>query len=289
MHILMREIRYILRNERYTGDVVFQKTYTTETLPFQRKINKGEYNKYFIEDFNQPIITRETFNAVQKLFQERYKVRAYKPGEHPLSRTVVCGFCGSPCVVRYNNGKPSVSCRGHDQDAALCEIKPVQADTIHHAFQRLHYNLIHHPEILGYYLKQLQVTRKRQMLWGTDVISLNVKISEILSQTHTLTQLNKQGLVDPDIYITTSNQLAEQLRKAKQQKEKLLDREQINIIEQTQMIMDVLMEYSEAIDVFNEELFCELIDKIIVESITMIRVRLKNGLELPEEIERTVR
>ena len=111
----------------------------------------------------------------------------------------------------------------------------------------------------------------------------------ILSQTHTLTLLNKQGLVDSDIYISTSNQLAEQLRKAKQQKEILLNREQINIIEQTQMVMDVLTEYPQVDDKFNEELFCELIDKIIVESNTKIRFRLKNGLELPEAIERTVR
>ena len=282
-------IRYILRNERYTGDALLQKTYTTETLPFRRKINYGECTKYFIEDFNPRIITKETFDAAQRLLQERYKMRASKPGELPLSGNVVCGVCGAVCVVRYNKGRPYVSCRNHDQDATSCELKPVQADTIYHAFQRLHYNLIHHPEILGYYLKQLQVIRKRQMLWGTDLISLNVKISEILSQTHTLTLLNKQGLVDPDIYISTSNQLAEQLRKAKQQKEKLLDREQINIIEQTQMIMDILMEYPQVDDKFNEELFCELIDKIIVESNTKIRFRLKNGLELPEAIERTVR
>ena len=39
----------------------------------------------------------------------------------------------------------------------------------------------------------------------------------------------------------------------------------------------------------NGELFCELIEKIIVECNTKIRFRLKNGLELPESIERTVR
>jgi len=40
---------------------------------------------------------------------------------------------------------------------------------------------------------------------------------------------------------------------------------------------------------FDEELFCELIDKIIVESSMKIRFRLNNGMELPEHIERTVR
>ena len=182
-----------------------------------------------------------------------------------------------------------MSCRTHGQNTQLCGIKPVWVDTIYHAFLRLHYNLIHNPEILAYYLKQLHAIRKGQMLWGMDIVGLNTRISEILNQTHTLTMLNKQGLVDPDIYITTSNQLAERLRKAKQQRERLLDREKNTIIEQTQTIMDVLRDYPDVVDVFNEELFCELIDKIIVESNTKIRFRLKNGLELPEAIERTVR
>ena len=40
---------------------------------------------------------------------------------------------------------------------------------------------------------------------------------------------------------------------------------------------------------FDGELFGELIDKIIVESNERLRFRLKNGLELAESIERTVR
>ena len=43
------------------------------------------------------------------------------------------------------------------------------------------------------------------------------------------------------------------------------------------------------LEAFDEELFCELIDRIILQSNTKIRFRLKNGLELPESIERTVR
>lgn len=282
-------IRYILRNERYTGDAILQKTYTTEVLPYRRKTNRGECDKYYVEGYNPAVIEKDIFEAVQRLFQERYKLRGSKPGEHPLAGTVVCGICGSPCMVRNNKGKAYVSCRTHGQNTQLCGIKPVRVDTIYHAFLRLHYNLIHTPEILAYYLRQLYAIRKGQMLWGMDIVGLNTRISEILNQTHTLTMLNKQGLVDPDMYITTSNQLAEQHRKAKQQRERLLDREKNTIIERTQTIMDVLRDYPDVVDEFNEELFCELIDKIIVESNTKIRFRLKNGLELPEAIERTVR
>lgn len=40
---------------------------------------------------------------------------------------------------------------------------------------------------------------------------------------------------------------------------------------------------------FDGELFGQLIDKVIIESNTSLRFRLKNGLELREGIERTVR
>ena len=43
-------ILYILTNERYIGDELFQKRYTTDTLPFQKKINRGQKKQYYAED-----------------------------------------------------------------------------------------------------------------------------------------------------------------------------------------------------------------------------------------------
>ena len=86
-----------------------------------------------------------------------------------------------------------------------------------------------------------------------------------------------------------SNQLAEQLRKAKQQKESLQKREDNDLIETTGELLDTISAGPEMLDSFDEELFRELIDTITVESNTKIRFRLTNGLELPESIERMVR
>ena len=282
-------VRYILKNERYAGDAILQKTFTTETLPYRRKINNGQYDKYLLEGNNPAIITHELFDLVQKAFAERYKLRVSKHGELPLAGSVICGVCGAPFTSRLNKGNSYVSCRNHDQSASLCEIKPIRVSTIYQAFLRMHYNLRHNPEILEYQIKKLHVIQQRQMLWSPDIIALNKEISDLSSQNHTLAMLNQQGLVDPDTYIFTSNQLAQQLRNAKQQKEKLLNKENVNYIEQTQTVLEILMESPEWLETFDEELFCELIDKVIVESNTKIRFRLKNGLELPETIERTVR
>ena len=77
--------------------------------------------------------------------------------------------------------------------------------------------------------------------------------------------------------------------KAKQQKERLQHQEDDGIIEATEQLLDAINAGPAMLESFDEELFCELIDKVIVESNTKIRFRLKNGLELPETIERTVR
>lgn len=113
--------------------------------------------------------------------------------------------------------------------------------------------------------------------------------SDILDQSHTLSLLNRQGMVDPDIFITKNNQLAEQLRQAKQQKIRLQELESSETIDATRQTQEALLAGPEILDAFDEELFCELIDRITVQSNTQVRFRLKNGLELTESMERTVR
>lgn len=55
------------------------------------------------------------------------------------------------------------------------------------------------------------------------------------------------------------------------------------------IIIDLLEGGPEFLDSFDAELFGELVEKIIIESNDSVRFCLKNGLELRESIERTVR
>lgn len=135
----------------------------------------------------------------------------------------------------------------------------------------------------------LRAIRSRRMLWSMDIIELNKRISSITSQNQLLAMLKQQGGVDPDIFIARSNELAEQLRAAKQEKERLLDQEGDDTIARTKDLIEVLETGPEFLESFDGELFGELVDKIIVESNECLRFRLNNGLELTETIERTVR
>ena len=207
-----------------------------------------------------------------------------------LAGIATCEQCGCLMRVKKKGEQDYLICRTHNEDSESCPITQIPVATIYEAFLRLFFNLSRHgADILSEMIRNLHTIRNRQMLWHPDVVELNKRISDISNQIHTLTLLNKQGIVESDCFISKNNQLAEQLRKAKQQKEKLLDREDDEIIKQTKILLEVLEDGPEFMNQLDEELFCELIDKIIVESNTKIRFRLKNGLELPESIERTVR
>mgnify|MGYP001787109775 FL=1 len=104
-----------------------------------------------------------------------------------------------------------------------------------------------------------------------------------------LSHISKSGCVDSDIFISKSNKLTEQLRAAKQAKSRLLNQDGDDAIPCTQELITILKRGPETLHDFDGELFGQLIDKVIIESNTSLRFRLKNGLELRESIERTVR
>ena len=115
------------------------------------------------------------------------------------------------------------------------------------------------------------------------------KISDILSQVQFLTQLQQTGGVDPDTFISSNNKLSEQLRRLKQEKARLLDTDSDDLADRTRDLMDALEDGPDFLDGFDAELFDALVEKIIVDSNERLRFRLKNGLELLEQIERTRR
>lgn len=64
-------ILYILSNEKYIGDSVYQKTFTTNTLPYKKLQNSGQLNKYYIQNTHEAIISRDIFEKTQILIESR--------------------------------------------------------------------------------------------------------------------------------------------------------------------------------------------------------------------------
>jgi hypothetical protein len=58
----------MLQNEKYTGNAILQKNYSTDFLSKKRKVNNGEVLKYYVENRHPSIITKEQFDLGQEEF-----------------------------------------------------------------------------------------------------------------------------------------------------------------------------------------------------------------------------
>ena len=64
-------VRNILRNEKYCGDVLMQKTITIDYLSHTTKNNEGEVEQYFIADHHDAIISREMWDKAQEILDKQ--------------------------------------------------------------------------------------------------------------------------------------------------------------------------------------------------------------------------
>ena len=99
-------IRDMLCNERFTGDMLLQKTYTENCINKKVKKNRGEMAKYLITNNHPAIISKEIFNQVQEEMARRNSKsktsdlciteQGKYSGKFALTEILVCGECGSP-------------------------------------------------------------------------------------------------------------------------------------------------------------------------------------------------
>ena len=62
----------ILRNEKYCGNVLCQKTMTVDVFSHKAIKNTGQKTQYFIEGHHEPIILKSDWDRVQQMIDEKY-------------------------------------------------------------------------------------------------------------------------------------------------------------------------------------------------------------------------
>lgn len=270
--------RKSIKNEKYIGDALFQKTYTVDFLEKKRVPNNGLVSQYYVENSHEAIIPRELYMQVQEEMVRRAnlhsgqnrKKRVYS-SKYALSSIVYCSTCGDIYrrVVWNNRGKHSIvwrCCTRVEHGPGACN-----ADAIHESeLQNLVVRAIN--MALGQKDTMYDVLQRNveAVLTGTDGISLDeidARLEEL--QRELLNVANANGNYDSivdEIYRLREAKQNAQVEGATREgmKQRISEMQQF-FAEQTQDITE-----------YDEQLVRRLIEKITVYDEKVI-VEFKSG------------
>ena len=110
-------LQKILKNEKYIGDALLQKTYTVDFLEKKRVPNDGLMPQYYVENSHEAIIPRDVFMRVQEEMHRRANLHSGRQGKkrvysskYALSSIVYCSNCVFICSCRKRNYE---MCKGY--------------------------------------------------------------------------------------------------------------------------------------------------------------------------------
>lgn len=265
----------ILKNEKYQGDALLQKTYTVDFLTKKRVKNNGHAAQYYVEDSHPPIVSREEFAAVQLEFERRVNLRGYsKTGkskftsDYAFSGKLFCGNCGSKFRrTKWGKGKNQQIvwiCINHQMGGA-CDMKAVKEKAVEKAFLRVMNKAIGDKEA---FIPQ-DIYREDE----NTLERLQARIEELQQR---MMSLAKTGF-DVKEYVTLAGEIdlmREQMQRVKGQKTERVVREK-----RVRELRDYLMvqEYE-----FDEDLFRRVVEKVKVRSMVEVEFVFKAGVEVRE-------
>ena len=87
-------VNSILKNEKYKGDALLQKTYTENYLEHKIVKNDGQIPKYYVENNHPAIIDKDTWDQVQLEIKRRESIGAHYSSTDIFSSKLICGDCG---------------------------------------------------------------------------------------------------------------------------------------------------------------------------------------------------
>ncbi len=110
-----KTIRDMLKNEKYMGDTMLQKTFTEDFMTGKKSKNIGQRNRYYVKDSHPAIVSTEVFDMVQEEMAKRLrfirkedgfvKAGGKYNGKYLLGNLLVCGDCGASYRRRTERGK----------------------------------------------------------------------------------------------------------------------------------------------------------------------------------------
>lgn len=271
-------LQKILKNEKYIGDALLQKTYTVDFLEKKRVPNNGLVPQYYVENSHEAIIPRDLYMQVQEEMIRRAnlhsgqdrKKRVYS-SKYALSSIVYCSKCGDIYrrIAWNNRGKHSIvwrCCTRVEHGPGACDADTIQESELQNLTVRAINLALGKKETMNETLQK----NVEAVLTGADGIPLDEIDSRLEQlQKELLKVANAKGNYDSiadEIY---------HLREIKQNA--LVDNaEREGMKQRISEMQQFLSEQTQEITEYDEQLVRRLIEKITVYE-EKVTVEFKSG------------
>ena len=295
-------IRSILKNEKYVGDALLQKTFTSDCITHKVVKNHGERPMYLVTDHHVPIVDRDTYNRVQQELARRSSKRKVSDkttteqgkysSKYALTELLICGHCGTPyrrttwaargkkqivwrCISRLEHGKK------------YCPDSPTIKE------ENLHQGII--KAINNYYSCRNDIARILKANIGTvlecqgqeEIIAAENRLKEIDRARNELVGLIATGGCDEDKLDSEFEKLYEEEQSLSERLVLLKSKKQTSAETQAKLdkIIDMIEHEKFELETFDNVLIRKLIECVKVLNKAEILVIFKGGYEVRKEIE----
>lgn len=285
-------VKEILKNEKYIGDALLQKTFTDSN--FNRHYNHGEKPQYYVKDHHEPIISSEDFEAVQKIIVQRAKEKNIISDDekylsrYPFSGKIICDECGSTwkrrthtsCKIKYY----TYTCNTHLKDKNKCGQLFIREMDFEVAFINMMNKLIFSKKVLLQpFLNSLKSIDQANAL--ARINELEIALEQNFDRRQVITSLLSKQYIEPALYTKQNSELlaeAEELRNEKENLYRSVNGEFENVEAVSRLLKYV--NDSTGFTEFDAEAFKAHVDHINVYSRNEIGFALKCGLTLNERL-----
>ena len=281
-------INGMIRNEKYTGDAIFQKSYSDEQ--FTRHRNNGERDQYYVADHHVAIISHEDHDAANAILDRNgaekgiYADSRKYQNRYCFSGKIICCNCGAVWKRRKISGYFGYACTTHLADKDACGMKSIREDSIMAAFSTMLNKLIFAKDkVLLPYANTLKNAERTEFL--DELNAIEEALEQNQQKRQQVTQLFTRGYLDPAIYAQQNDELLKQSEQLTAQKDAITAR--VSGGDKQKKALEDILHFTAGAEMqteFDEALFTRFVNNAIVYSRTEIGFALKCGLTLRERI-----
>ncbi|WP_158591049.1 recombinase family protein [Acutalibacter sp. 1XD8-33] len=282
-------INYVINNERYMGDALLQKKFTTDTLPFKKKKNRGEMPQYYVENSNPPIVSKEIYMAAQELQKSR-NVSHKRESVHLLTGVLRCPECGRSFRRLLLNGTAYWLCSGKAAGATDCQSRRVRETAVYDTFCLMVDKLsFHRQNLLGTLIRQLEMIQNHGGESQEKIRQIDKQIADLSAQNLVVARLHTNGVLNATDFAAQSSVISNKINDLRLDRKKArAEDEDDELIYTLKSLDDTLAAYVPGTP-FSQALFDEIIQSITVVDNARLTFHLVGGLAFTEQIPENAR